>query len=505
MNAAELLERARALYRAGEVAEASILCVSLADLSRAAGDVATLADAAVLIRRPLDPAVRARVHALAAEALAALGDADPVRSSRVRAQLDATRDSFQADQPPAAHSGEDDPETVFLGLQARVGALLNAAHAEERLALAQRAIDLGRRTAELEYEAWGRRWRMDAWATLGRFAELHDEIALAGALAERLGPDWRSLLLLTRASEDLRRGRYAEASLLADEARAVGRPGGEASYLHLVFEFDAARETGARIEEVTLAVREVVGHLPFQARGWLCAALVAAGRSEEAAELWHALAPYVTRMPAHTPEFLIAAVGNADVCLSLRDTTTAQKLYEILLPYDGLHAIAHAYGPYGGPVALALGKLARLLGRADAAKQHLTDALEAAQRAESPPKAAAARAELAQLLGPRTRAGRDHADLAMGLARRLGMTPLARDIETWLSPANRNPALTSRENEIAALVAEGLTNATIAARLTLSERTVENHVSRILHKLLLTSRTALAVWYRDPDDRTEGR
>jgi DNA-binding CsgD family transcriptional regulator len=493
MDPAELLERARAQYRAGEVSQASLTCLRLAELSRAAGDAATLADAAVVIRRPIDPVVRARVHALAAEALVALGDSDPVRSSRVRAQLDVTDDPFHTDPPYTADPDGRDPEAVFLDLQARIA---GAGH-EDRLDLARRAVDLGRRNANVEYEAWGRRWRMDAYATLGRFAELQDELTVAGALAERLGPDWRSLLLLTRASDHLRRGRYADGARLADQARAVGRDGGEASFLHLVFAFAVAKDTGAGIDEVTAAVRRTVDGMPFQARGWLATALIAAGRLDEAGELWHALAPHVARVPPHAPEFLIAAVGNAGVCVALGDTVTGGALYELLLPFDGLHAIAHAYGPYEGPVALALGRLARLLGRAEAARRHLTGALDAAQRVESHPYAAVAHAELARLSGPRTRAGRDHADAALGLARRLGMAPLAGDVEAWLGPATRDPALTFREHEIAGLVAEGLTNAGIAARLTLSERTVENHVSRILHKLLLGSRTALAVWYRD--------
>jgi len=67
-------------------------------------------------------------------------------------------------------------------------------------------------------------------------------------------------------------------------------------------------------------------------------------------------------------------------------------------------------------------------------------------------------------------------------------------------PASRE-ALSERELEVCALVAEGLTNRTIAARLSISHRTVDHHVGRILQKLRLDNRTQLASWVVQPDHR----
>jgi non-specific serine/threonine protein kinase len=61
-------------------------------------------------------------------------------------------------------------------------------------------------------------------------------------------------------------------------------------------------------------------------------------------------------------------------------------------------------------------------------------------------------------------------------------------------PAGRPDALTPRQKEISVLVARGFTSRRIASELTISERTVETHIGRILKKLGLSSRTQLATW-----------
>ncbi|WP_039805313.1 protein kinase domain-containing protein [Nocardia araoensis] len=65
------------------------------------------------------------------------------------------------------------------------------------------------------------------------------------------------------------------------------------------------------------------------------------------------------------------------------------------------------------------------------------------------------------------------------------------------SPASRDTTgrkLTRREREVAELVAEGLTNREIAARLVISPRTAQGHVEHVLTKLGFTSRTQVAAW-----------
>jgi DNA-binding NarL/FixJ family response regulator len=92
---------------------------------------------------------------------------------------------------------------------------------------------------------------------------------------------------------------------------------------------------------------------------------------------------------------------------------------------------------------------------------------------------------------------------------RRGNEPLARACRSLLRLAGTSPRrrrasvddhryagleLTTREADVLDLLAEGLTNKEIAARLYLSPRTVEKHVERILSKTRQANRTALAAF-----------
>jgi DNA-binding CsgD family transcriptional regulator len=139
-----------------------------------------------------------------------------------------------------------------------------------------------------------------------------------------------------------------------------------------------------------------------------------------------------------------------------------------------------------------------------AACRHLEAALAAFVQAGIPYRAAQTRLLLAQVLrrddrqvaGAEARAalsvfedlgaGRD-ADAAAALLRELGVKAAR------TGPRNVG-RLTKREQEVLALIGEGLSNPEIAGRLFLSRKTVEHHVARILSKLGLRGRAEAAAF-----------
>ncbi|AYL39235.1 helix-turn-helix transcriptional regulator [Streptomyces fungicidicus] len=108
---------------------------------------------------------------------------------------------------------------------------------------------------------------------------------------------------------------------------------------------------------------------------------------------------------------------------------------------------------------------------------------------------------------------RDGRRRASRLARAAGARLLAETgcaLVPWADPQeqrqpDRAAPLTSREREVAALAAGGLSNRDIAARLVVSVRTVENHLYRVYEKLGITARSDLGGALQGPARNSLGR
>ncbi|MGH2511403.1 MAG: helix-turn-helix transcriptional regulator [Candidatus Limnocylindrales bacterium] len=199
----------------------------------------------------------------------------------------------------------------------------------------------------------------------------------------------------------------------------------------------------------------------------------------------------------------LAAAG--ELAVAFDDAVVGSTLLVRLLPFDGL-MIASALGVVG-PIAYFIGRLEGLLGRHDDAVRHIGAAIDLAARGGFGPWICRARLGLAEALlrrsGPGDLGGaRAAAAMASETALELGMGRLHGRAEGLLEGL-RGPRLSTREREIADLVAAGSSNREIAAQLFLSDRTVESHVEHAMAKLGVHSRSQIAAWVAT--ERTSGR
>jgi non-specific serine/threonine protein kinase len=190
--------------------------------------------------------------------------------------------------------------------------------------------------------------------------------------------------------------------------------------------------------------------------------------------------------------------GSAMVALAQRDAAAAVRylrqgvpLYDTLGDVVGMavafEQLAEAALLDGDPL-----RTARLQGAAARIRNRVGGLRNSAYyRRTNEASAAAARAALGdEAYQAAYRAGRNLSPReAVGYAVEPGPLP---------TPAPDGPAqpspLTRRERQVAQLIAEGLPNKQIAARLLISQRTAESHVENILAKLGFTSRTQVATW-----------
>ena len=409
----------------------------------------------------------------------------------------------------ARASGDD--RALADALHARKQASPGPAGRADRMLLAAEMLDLARRTGSPRIAMWGELWRIDGLLEDGRLAAAAEELAALQAAVERIGGPvsaWhadRVTACLAQAQ-----GRFAEALSAGRRAfeRMRGVEPGPARGAWFALQCTLARHSGVP-DEAAEFLRQAFDPLPrFRSIGPVtrAALLLRAGRTEDAAESYARAGPVESwSLPAF---HLLHGYANAVLAaagLDRRDDLAA--LLDRLEPFRGAHVVGEGVC-YLGPVELTLGRGEAALGRLDPAVEDLSVAAEGAERAGAPAFVAEARYHLATTLLARDRPGDlDRALFAARqadrLARALGMSAYTDRTGSLVARLGSRPtgALSAREAQIAALVAEGLTNRQIASRLVISERTAQNHVQHILDKLGFASRSRIAAWHAGDERR----
>ena len=369
----------------------------------------------------------------------------------------------------------DVPDLEMLGLALQGAALVAGARVEEGMRCldeATAAALAGEATIPIS-SAWTCCFLVTACTSVHDYERASEWCDRIAEFADRYGS--RYMLGFCRAeygAVSVWRGRWPEAEELLEEAiEAFSRSRPAYAAGPAVQLAELRRRQGRTAEALTLL--EEAG---ASSGAQLCRARLAldAGDPRTAAEL-------AERLHRHDP-----GPGQAPVLeVLVRASIAGGELDRAASALAELRTLEQLVGtrPLRASADLAEGMLAAARGDHERARTLLEDAVDAYERSGTPFEAARARVELAAalaVLGRRDRADAEAAAAVQAL-RELGA------VET-----RRDAPVTPREREVLALLAEGLTNREIAARLVLSEHTVHRHVTNILRKLDVPSRAAAA-------------
>jgi ATP/maltotriose-dependent transcriptional regulator MalT len=146
-----------------------------------------------------------------------------------------------------------------------------------------------------------------------------------------------------------------------------------------------------------------------------------------------------------------------------------------------------------------LGELSLAMGSPESAIKHLTSSLHLAEACQLPYDQARTLVTLAEVHAAQENQDRVGELLrsARNIAQSLGAQPLIDHIDRTKRSSQKEPherpyGLSARELEVLSLIARGMTDRQIGEHLFISPRTVMQHVTRILRKLKVDSRTAAA-------------
>ncbi|MEW1697202.1 AAA family ATPase [Streptomyces sp. NPDC091278] len=348
-----------------------------------------------------------------------------------------------------------------------------------------------------------------AWAEafLERYPAAERHTDRGAALARRTGrPLVLSQLLLCSAYVHLLTGRVGRALALAEESLAAARAPGGFELLGFTRAIRAVVLLHARPlgDPEPLAAAEEAAATVGTARGWWA--------TQARALLAYSVA--TARDPHRVREVLLDAGGGPDLTglqPSLRPAYFELLVEASLVVGDLAEAERAARRALEEAATLGLPTQSAAAGQAwgrvlarRGERSAAATAFAGAVREGARSGATLREAHGLLLAAPRVRAAGDgpHAAALWRRGRRLAAEGGARllvDLADRTRPdapdgttGSRLAALTPREREISALVAEGLTNQAVAERLCLSPRTVESHVARVYRKTGVETRAGLA-------------
>ena len=502
----ERLHEAEAAFRAGELRESAAIALRAAELARLAGRADLLADAALVCDMIPDATTAATIERLCREALLALGDGDPIRRGRLHGQLATAlhhREQLDeavghVDQALTLAEQTQDAGATTSALNAKQLSIAGLDRGPGLLELSDRMLTAAAASGSTHAELVARGWRLEALIRLGNTVAASHEIDSLDVLAAATGgPLFTWNAHLARAGLDHALGRFAEAETEARVARNALPPSQrhQADAIFIAQVMLIATDRGTVPAELDIARGFTIG-------GPLIAIAMTARYDLEMGDRTRAQAAYEA-VRARVDDIgmdrraLVSITAAVELAVAFGDRDLAHDLKRRLEPYDGA-MLASAVGAVG-PVGYFLSRIASMDGNHDEAVAKADAAARLAARGGFGPWHARARLAHADALvargGPGDRARARHsATLAVATARHLGMQRLAARGQSLLDELDPGGRLSTRELEVAGLVAAGASNREMATRLGLAERTIETHVQHILAKLSVHSRAQVAAW-----------
>jgi DNA-binding CsgD family transcriptional regulator len=516
-RAALLVALAAAEYRAGATSTSLDHCRQAADLAEAVPRPDLLAAAALVLRGIGHPATAALLIDLCERSLRS-GPHPPATVARLLAQRALAgaelgrAEAARADAAEALARAEEcgDATAVLSAVHAGVDTLDCLSAPAERRALADRALEVAPAAGQPLARLWALLWRLDAAYQAGEPDSISEEITRIEALVAGLPlplAQWH--LLRVRASRAVLLGDLDEARSLNVAAEQVDLQDPSSKGMSSAFRACMANLTGdpAELGEDWWARLADAPDIPI-IDACRAGAHLHQGRVQDAQLLHRKVMPLVPTLPrdgrwSGTLDALV------EVTEALGDVDAARVLHDVLLPAAGWAGGPGAGNLWpGGSGWRRVARMAVMTGRREEALSAFEQALAVETRLGARTFATHSRVGLAELVAVEDAArARGLASDAATEARALGLPgPLAR-AERLLARLGSShvTSLTAREREVAELVAQSLSNRDIAARLVLSERTVETHVRSILAKLGLTRRTEVVRWVLEAPDRLSPR